>query len=138
MLLVHGTPESDLDYFLETVTEGGLRAATVAEVAQRARGVQADVILCGHTHLPKVVQLEDGPLVVNPGSVGLPAYEDDRPHPHRVEAGTPQARYAVLERSPEGWRVELVAVDYHWALAARDAAERDRTDWARALSTGYV
>ncbi len=89
VLLIHGTPGSDVEYFLETVTEHGLRPATIAEVAQRAADVKAELILCGHTHLPKVVQLEGGPLIVNPGSVGLPAYEDDKPHPHRVESGTP-------------------------------------------------
>ena len=138
VLLVHGTPGSDVEYFLETVTEHGLRPATIAEVAQRAAGVKAEVILCGHTHLPKVVQLEGGPLIVNPGSVGLPAYEDDKPHPHHVESGTPQAQYAVLERGPDGWRTELVAVDYDWTLAARYAADHNRLDWANALATGYV
>ena len=140
VLLVHGTPASDVEYFLETVTEDGLRAATAVEVARRAGNVEREVelILCGHTHLPRAVQLENGPLIVNPGSVGLPAYEDDRPYPHRVEAGTPQARYAVLERVRTGWRVDFVAVDYDWELAARHAAERGRPDWARALATGCV
>ena len=56
----HGTPASDLEYFLETVVPGyggpglpGVRAATVAEVDERLGAVQGGVthalVLCGHT-----------------------------------------------------------------------------------------
>ena len=43
---------------------------------------------------PRVVQVGDV-LVVNPGSIGMPAYTDDNPVPHAIETGTPHARYAV-------------------------------------------
>ena len=138
VLLVHGTPDSDLTYFLETVTEDGLREATPAEVEQRAGDTDAAVILCGHTHLARSVRLADGRLIVNPGSVGLPAYDDDRPFPHVVESGTPHARYAVITRAEGRWSVELIMVDYDWETAARDAAAHGRPDWAQALRTGRV
>lgn len=138
VLLVHGTPDSDLTYFLETVTEDGLREATPAEVEQRAGDTDAAVILCGHTHLARSVRLADGRLIVNPGSVGLPAYDDDRPFPHVVESGTPHARYAVITRAEARWSVELIMVDYDWETAARDAAAHGRPDWAQALRTGRV
>jgi len=35
----------------------------------------ASLVLCGHTHMPRVVQL-GGVLIVNPGSIGMPAYTD--------------------------------------------------------------
>lgn len=92
VLMVHGTSGSDLDYFLETVTRDGLRQATGAEVAERANCASSRVILCGHTHIPRIVQHDDGRLIVNRGSVGLPAFEDERPFPHVVENGTPHAR----------------------------------------------
>ena len=79
--LVHGTPESDLGYFLETVEPQGVREANRLEIHDRAHGVSAPLILCGHTHISRTVSLGDGRLVVNPGSVGLPAYEDDRSLP---------------------------------------------------------
>jgi predicted phosphodiesterase len=138
MLLVHGTPDSDLSYFLETVTEDGLREATHAEAEQRAGGVDAAVILCGHTHLQRSMVLDDGRMIVNPGSVGLPAYDDDRPHAHLVESGSPHARYAVLSKDGEGWSADLVAVEYDWEQAARDAEANGLTDWAKALRTGRV
>jgi putative phosphoesterase len=138
VLLVHGTPDSDLTYFLETVTEEGLRKATREEVRHRAGSVDAAVILCGHTHLQRVMTLDDGRMIVNPGSVGLPAYDDDRPHAHLVESGSPHARYAVLSNEGDGWEVDLLSVGYDWERAARDAEANARPDWARALRTGRV
>lgn len=138
VLMVHGSPRSDVEYWLETVDPGGLRSATAAEVRDRAGDAEAEIILCGHTHLPRVVQIDGGPLVVNPGSVGLPAYEDDRPFPHAVETGAPHARYAIVEKRGGAWSVDLIAVGYDWDAAARAAAENGRPDWARALATGRL
>lgn len=138
IVMVHGTPDSDLDYFLETVTPDGLRPATLDEVAARAGAVDAAVILCGHTHVPRVVRLSDERIIVNPGSVGLPAYADDRPWPHRVETGTPHARYAVIDGQGADWTAQLLSVAYGWDAAADHAAALDRPDWARALRTGYA
>ena len=143
----HGTPGSDLIYLLETVTDDidraagrpGVRAATAAEVAQRLAGFGAGgLVLCGHSHVPRLLQLGDGTLVVNPGSVGLPAYDDADPHPHVVEAGAPHARYALLTRRAAGWQVELRAVPYDHPAAARQAEANGRGDWADALRTGRV
>ena len=61
------------------------------------------LILCGHTHLPRVVALSSGQLVVNPGSVGLPAYADDAPVAHAMQTFSPHASYAILESGPSGW-----------------------------------
>lgn len=138
VLLVHGTPDDDLTYFLETVTEDGLRVATRAEVAARAGHCDAAVILCGHTHLQRAMTLDDGRLIVNPGSVGLPAYDEDRPHPHLVESGSPHARYAVLTNDGECWSAEFLAIEYDWEQAALDAEANGRMDWGRALRTGRV
>jgi len=138
IMLVHGTPANDLDYFLETVTESGMRPATPAEVRQRAGDVDAAVILCGHTHLQRVVTLDGGPMIVNPGSVGLQAYNDTHPHPHVAESGSPHARYAILVEQDGGWGVDLLAVDYDWDQAACDADAHGRADWARTLRTGRV
>jgi len=138
----HGTPDSDLVYFLESVDPGGMRPATLAEATARAgqaqHGVAHGVILCGHTHMPRALRLADGRLVVNPGSVGLQAYDDAHPHPHVVENGTPHARYALLTRRPAGWQVELRAVPYDPEPAARLAERHGRPDWAGALRTGFV
>lgn len=138
VFLCHGTPDSDLQYFLHSVDAQGLREATEAEVTARAGEHRAMLILCGHTHLPRIVPLTDGRLVVNPGSVGLQAYDDTLPFPHRVETGSPEARYALAERHAAGWRAEIVTVRYDWERAAALARAHGRPDWDIALSSGRV
>lgn len=141
VLMVHGTPDSDLAPFLETVTPAGMRAATAEEVAARAdvaSAKRAGLILCGHTHLPRMIRLADGRLVVNPGSVGLPAYAEEHPFPHRAETGSPHARYAIAEKADGPWSAELLTVGYDWEEAARAAEAHGRADWARALRSGYA
>lgn len=138
VLLVHGTPDSDLVYWMESVDAGGQRVATYAEVLERAGEVRASLVLCGHTHVPRSVLLEDGRLVVNPGSVGLQAYSDEHPFPHKAENGTPHARYAIVERTVRGWAVEQYAVGYDWEAAALVAERHGRPEWAYALRTGRM
>jgi predicted phosphodiesterase len=145
VLCVHGTPASDLQYLLETVTPDfgaggskGLRAATPAEAAQRLGSVAARLVLCGHTHVPRAVTL-GASLVVNPGSVGLQAYDDDHPHPHYVENGSPYARWALAERTRGGrWTARLLQTAYDHEASARRAEAHGRGDWADALRTGRV
>ncbi len=137
LLCVHGTPASDVVYLLHTVTPAGLRDATADEATQRLGGVQAELLLCGHSHLPRDLWL-GAVRVLNPGSVGLPAYDDNHPHFHVVETGSAHARYAVIERSDAGWQVQLRQVDYDWQAAAAQAEANGRGDWADALATGRV
>lgn len=138
ILLCHGTPSSDLEYYLESVDEHGARPATQDEIGHRSKGVAQSLILCGHTHCARVCRLGDGQLIVNPGSVGLQAYEDDQPIPHKIEMGTPHARYAIIERHRDAWNAELRSVEYDWDAMAELAAKRNRNDWAVALRTGRV
>lgn len=138
VLLVHGTPDSDLTYFLEVVAESGCRPATKNEVVNLAGTLDSSLVLCGHTHLPRVMQLDDGCLIVNPGSVGLQAYEDTHPFPHKMETGSPHARYAIVERNAARWSVEFISVAYDWNVAAALAAFNGRMDWVRPLKTGFV
>lgn len=137
VLLVHGTPDSDVGYFLDTVTETGLRPATEDEIMMRAAGCNFELILCGHTHIPRAARLENR-LLVNPGSVGLQAYQDDRPFPHAVENTSPHARYAIVSKTDTDWSCDQREVAYDWEKAAQIAEARGREDWARALRTGRV
>lgn len=143
-LAFHGAPDDDLCYLLETVTDDDtanhLREATDEEVVGRlgASVGRYRLFACGHTHLQRSRVLADGSVVVNPGSVGWPAYEDDAPAPHRVEAGSPQARYSIVERSDDGWTVEHCAMDYDYDAAIALAHRNSRPDVAHALRTGLV
>jgi len=68
--------------------------------------VHQAMILSGHSHIPRIVQVPDGRLVVNPGSPMLPAYLDDLPVGHKRENGSPHARDAVISKIVKGWTVE--------------------------------
>jgi predicted phosphodiesterase len=138
VFLCHGSPASDLQYLLEEVSMSRsvtLRAAQ--SVAGMLTGVKENMILCGHTHIPRVVQWAEGRFVINPGSVGLPAFGDDSPK-HYIENGSPDARYGILDRHAAGWRVSLRSVAYDWREASARAAAANRPDWAHALATGYA
>jgi putative phosphoesterase len=138
VFLCHGTPTSDVHYLLETVTPQGLRMANAVEVLARI-GMQASpVIACGHTHVARAVRTAAGQLIVNPGSVGLPAYDDAHPYAHVVETGSPDARYAIIEKHANVWSASLLCVPYHHEAMAQLAEQRSRPDWSVALRTGYM
>jgi len=76
-MVVHAAPSDPLYRYL--------RPDTPEDVWHTELGlVEADVLVLGHTHLP-LLRTTNRPVVVNPGSVGLP------------RDGDPRARYAVWE-----------------------------------------
>ena len=80
-----------------------------------------------HTHVPRSMQLDDGRLVVNPGSVGLP-YEimaDGR------ERNPPWAEYAVLNTSSSRLGIELrrAPVDVDALRHTVAASDMPYADW---------
>lgn len=80
-LMVHGSPAGNTDYIYPSITADGLRA--------KLGGLQPQVLICGHSHLPfsKTVA---GVRVVNCGSVGRPA------------DGDPQGSFIMMDAGPGG------------------------------------
>ena len=69
--LCHGSPRrQDENLFPDT---------PLNVVAQAVASTDADLIFCGHTHLPCGFQLESGQTVVNVGSVGRPMQDNKTP-----------------------------------------------------------
>jgi len=134
VLLCHGTPASDITTLLQVADKN----ATAQEIEDRLGQQSAMVIACGHSHVARSVRTAAGQLIVNPGSVGHPAYADDYPYPHKIESGSPDARYAILEKMQHGWSASLITVPYDWQHMAELAALRGQDDWACALRTGYT
>lgn len=136
-LLCHGTPEQDNDYLLFEVSREGLVPRECEEIRELLPDLRRDqIILCGHSHLFRAIQHVGCPLVVNTGSVGLPAYTEDKPYFHRVSAGSPHARYALVNNSSRGSSIEEVELVYDWEQAANLAEQHGRADWAVWLRTG--
>jgi len=107
VLFCHGSPRSD---------EEIMSAATpLKRMRELLGGVEADLVVCGHTHM-QFDRRVDGIRVVNPGSVGMPY-------------GEPGAFWALL-----GLDVELRRTDYDREAAAtriRESAWPDAAEFAR-------
>jgi len=127
VFLCHGTPRDDNASFMDGMVGSVSSLLPREHIEAEASGFDHDVLLCGHTHVPRSLRLGDGRLVVNPGSVGLP-----------FEIGSPDARYAIIEKRHAGWNTELRAVAYDHAAAAEQARERGYPKWAEALTWGWA
>ncbi|QND47869.1 metallophosphoesterase family protein [Rhizobium lusitanum] len=137
--LCHATPTNDNVYWLETVSpDGHICLKSLEEIETFAAGIDFPLILCGHSHIPRAVRLSDGRLIVNPGSVGCPAYDDDLPHYHKVEAGHPFASYAIMDKIDGIWVPTFRQVAYDHRAMAELAAQNGRADWASGLATGWL
>ncbi|MCB9994263.1 MAG: metallophosphoesterase family protein [Hyphomicrobiaceae bacterium] len=134
--LCHGSPRSNRYFWLDGPGKTpDMVPRDVKKVRKQVEGIAHSLILCGHTHMPHMVDLGDGRLVVNPGSVGNPAYFDRDPE-MRFAAGSPHARYAIIEKQNSGWRADFRAVPYDHAAAARQARENGFEEWAFWTETG--
>ena len=94
--------------------------------------------LTARTHVPQRVDLDDGRIIVNPGSVGCPGFTDDVRVPHAMHAGNAQASYAIIEEDEWDWEVSFRLVGYDNAAAARKASLNRRPEWASALAKKWV
>jgi predicted phosphodiesterase len=105
VLFVHATPRNDVDIFTERTPED--------RVAPCFAGVDADLVVCGHTHTQFDREIA-AVRVVNAGSVGM-AYED-----------APGAYWALLGPGVEHRQTsfEPRESDYpdEWPSASRDEA----------------
>lgn len=99
VMLVHGSPRRVNEYLFADRPDSSLERLLDM--------VEADVMVCGHTHLPYHRVLPSGRHVVNAGSVGKP------------KDGDPRACYVVLEAAGRDLRVEFVRVAYDIEAAAQ-------------------
>lgn len=139
ILAFHATPQKDDAYLLDEVVDGRLVRSTTAPIAERLGETAARVILCGHSHRHEMLRLPSGVLIINPGSIGCPAYGSSSYPAHVSEAGTPHARYALVDMHSNGEvNVAFIAVNYRHDLAAERAEMNARPEWAHALRTGMM
>ena len=99
VLLVHGSPRRINEYLYED--------RPVNSFERLLDTVEADVLVCGHTHLPYHKVLPSGRDVVNAGSVGKP------------KDNNPRACYITLAADGNHLQVEFIRVVYDIERAAR-------------------
>lgn len=91
--LVHGSPrQQDENIYPNLALE---------DVEKMVESSSADIILCGHTHIPCGYSLESGKTVVNVGSIGRSMTEDKMPY------------WAMLDIDDNGtFQIEHTSVKY--------------------------
>ena len=99
VLLVHGSPRKINEYLYEHRPD-----ATMERLLDLA---EADVLVCGHTHIPYHRILPSGRHVINAGSVGKPKDKN------------PAACYVVMEATENDLNVEFRRVPYDIERAAQ-------------------
>ncbi|MDR1168800.1 MAG: metallophosphatase family protein [Heliobacteriaceae bacterium] len=98
ILLVHGSPRDNNEDILPDMP--------LEVVEEMLEGTNADVIFCGHTHIPCGYQTGKKQTVVNTGSVGRPMTQA-------------RACYVIADFKNGGFSVEHRLVDYDKELAAK-------------------
>lgn len=125
--MVHGSPKAINDYMTSDYPE--------MEVLEMMRERDADVLLCGHTHVPFHRRIQDGNKlrhVINLGSIGKPKDGD-------LRAGYVLADLHELLtlHDPRGWKPEFRRLSYNVESAVQ--ALRNSTfpeSYADALEQG--
>ncbi len=116
--LVHGSPRKINEYLYEDRPDSSLERLLDL--------VKADVLVCGHTHLPYHRILPSGRHMVNAGSVGKP------------KDNNPDACYVVLSAAGRELDVQFIRVPYDVEKAARAIEATEMPDpFADMLRQGY-
>lgn len=99
ILLVHGSPRRNNEDILPDMP--------LDKLEEIIKDTDADLILCGHTHVPAGYQTNTKQTVVNVGSVGRPMTQD------------PKACYCVIDIKNGTFSLEHRFVDYDREKAAK-------------------
>ncbi len=134
----HGTPESDDEYLLEKVTANGVFVYNDEELVKGTDHIKERIILCGHSHVNRVVYLSNDKIILNPGSVGLPAYLVNREYRFAMESMTPHAKYAIVYSYGQSISIEQVLCAYDWHKASEAARKNGNEKWAQFLLHGRM
>jgi putative phosphoesterase len=108
ILFVHATPRNDTEIFTAITPD--------ERVAPALEGVDADVVVCGHTHV-QFDRVVTGIRIVNAGSVGM-AYEDE-----------PGAYWALLGPTVEHRRTSFEPADHDFPGEWPSASPSEATEF---------
>lgn len=116
----HGTPESDTDYLLEDLQADHIAVKSDEKLDEVLKDLEYKIIVCGHSHVSRIVKTSKR-TIVNPGSAGLPAYDDELPIPHKMESFTPYTKYSILTSFGSYINIDQVSISYDYEAAAEMA-----------------
>ena len=104
ILLVHGSPRNNGENIFPDLP--------IEKVEEMLKGVDADLIFCGHTHIPCGYQTNTEQTVVNDGSVGRPFTSE------------PKACYVIAEFKDKKFNIMHKFIDYDKQKASEILAKR--------------
>ncbi|MBQ2645291.1 metallophosphoesterase family protein [bacterium] len=105
IMLCHGSPRKN--------DENITNELTTEEIEEIIKDVDAEIIFCGHTHVPCGYTTNEGKIVVNVGSVGRPFSEK------------PEACYVIVDISENGdYGIEHRLIKYDYETAAKKLEKR--------------
>ena len=133
----HASPDSDSTYLLEMLKPDCIAIKNCQEINEILKSIKQNIIVCGHSHISRIVKTHNK-IIINPGSVGLQAYDDELPIPHKMENFNPNANYIILKLSEEPIKIENISITYDYEAAANMAENNERKDWAKWIRTGRV
>jgi len=133
----HGTPDSDTTYLLEDLHNGYRLVNDESKIEEYLKGIDTKIIVCGHSHTNRLIQTANR-LIINPGSVGLQAYDDDLPIYHKIESYNNLAQYCLIDIVGIDINVKQISIEYDYKKAVNCAIENNRLDWAKWLKYGKV
>jgi len=130
--LFHGTPNNNRKYFLEKVCKGKVLIKSNKELTKSIKNIKTKYIGFGHSHLERVIMLEEK-ILINAGSVGWPAFLDDKPY-HKIETLNNFAKYVIIDNQ----NIEICHIAYDYKMSCKRAKKNNRADWGKYLEYGRV
>lgn len=104
VLLVHGSPRRNNENIFPDLP--------IEKVEDMLKGIDADIIFCGHTHIPCGYQTRTKQTVINDGSVGRPFTPN------------PQACYVIAEFNGKNYNIMHKFLDYDNQKASEILSKR--------------
>ena len=138
VFLCHATPADDNVYWLETVTPDGSVTMSPPEALEKeAEGISQSLIFASYRYRARGEAWRRPPRGQSRQRRQSWLFLS-RPVSARVEAGTPDARYAILELISGRWSVTFRHVPYDHPVMAALARRNGDPEFATALETGRV
>ena len=133
----HACPKSDSIYLMEKLHLDYISIKDKIEIDIILQDVKQKIVVCGHSHVSRIVET-DNKTIINPGSVGCPAFDDDLPIPHKIENFSSHAKYTIISFADKLKKAYNISVSYDFEQAAKAAEKNNRNDWAKWIRTGMA
>ncbi len=130
LTLFHGSFNNTRKYLIEKIEKGNVIIKSKTELLSEIKEIKSKYICCGHSHVERIIHLNNQ-VIINVGSVGLPAYSDDEPF-HCMETFNSYAKYVIIENN----EIQVVNVKYDFIKAAKQAKKNKREDWYNWIKEG--